>query len=75
MADLGAHDIINPNSIVIKFIIGIPIYDDPFIWVGTAPVKAYTNDLCRNNTYSVLFSLVSREYAGEEPRLLKRSIP
>jgi hypothetical protein len=33
-------------------------------WVSSAPVKAYTYDICRNNTYLVLFSIISREYVG-----------
>jgi hypothetical protein len=60
VADLGAHDIFNLNSIAIILIIGIPMYDDTFTWVGTTPVEAYTNDLCRNNTYLGLFSIVFR---------------
>ena len=69
MADLGAHDISNLNSIAIVLIIRIPNYDDPFTWAGTTPVKAYTNDLCGNDTYWVLFSMVSRSSVHEGPRL------
>lgn len=71
VANLGTHDIVNPNSIAIILIIGIPIYDDTFTWVGTAPIKAYTNDLCGNNTYFVWFSIVST-IDGEEPILFKK---